>query len=155
MNTKYKHLNCEERTLIQLSLERGCTMRAIALSLDRSASSISRELARNGWCDPRSQPARAGRPALAGGYRAATAHQRAALNRSRGRKLARLAEDGFLWAQVQKLLRQRYFPEQVAGILPRMFPDDSSIRASHETIDTALNAMPRGEFRAELLATLR
>jgi IS30 family transposase len=67
MNTKYKHLNCEERTLIQLSLERGCTMRTIALSLDRSASSISRKLARNRWCDPKSQPAQVGRPALAGG----------------------------------------------------------------------------------------
>jgi hypothetical protein len=38
-------------------------MRAIVLSLDRSASSISRKLAGNGWCDPRSQPVRAGRPA--------------------------------------------------------------------------------------------
>ena len=62
-------------------------------------------LARNGWCDPRSQPAQAGRPALAGGYRAAIAHQRAALNRSRSREPARLAIDGFLWSQVQKLLR--------------------------------------------------
>ena len=155
MKTKYKHLHCEERTLIQLSLERGCTMSAIALSLDRSVSSISRELARNGWCDPKSQPARVGRPALAGGYRAVTAHQRAALSRSRSRKPARLAEDGFLWSQVQKLLRQRYSPEQIAGILPRMFPNDSSMRASHETIYTALYAMPRGELRAELLATLR
>jgi IS30 family transposase len=126
-------------------------MNAIALSLDRSVSSISRELTRNGWCGPKSQPAQAGRPALTGGYRAAIAHQRAALNRSRGRKSARLAIDGFLWAQVQKLLRQRYSPEQIAGILPRMFPDDSSMRASHETIYTALYAMPRGE----LLATLR
>ena len=85
MKTKYKHLNCEERTLIQLSLERGCTTNAIVLSLDRSVSYISCELARNGWCDPKSQSARAGRPALAGGYRAVTAHQRTALNRSRGR----------------------------------------------------------------------
>ena len=61
-------------------------MTSIALSLGRSVSSISRELARNGWCDPKSRPAQAGRPALAGGYRAAIAHQRAALNRSRGRK---------------------------------------------------------------------
>ena len=96
MKTKYKHLNCEERTLIQLSLERGCTMNAIALSLDRSVSSISRELARNGWCDPRSQPAQASRPALAGGYRAVIAHQRAVLNRSRGPKPARLAVDCYL-----------------------------------------------------------
>ncbi len=81
--------------------------------------------------------------------------RRAALNRSRGRKPARLAMDGFLWTQVQKLLRQRYSPEQIAGILPRMIPDDSSMRASHETIYTALYAMPRGELRTELLATLR
>jgi IS30 family transposase len=105
MKTKYKHLNCEERTLIQLSLERGCTMNAIALSLDRSVSSISRALARNGWCDPKSQPAQAGRRALAAGYRAVIAHQRAALSRSTGRKPARLAINGFLWSQVQKLLR--------------------------------------------------
>jgi IS30 family transposase len=77
------------------------------------------------------------------------------LNRSRGRKPARLTEDGFLWAQVQKLLRQRYSPEQIAGIPPRLFPDDSSMRASHETIYTALYVMPRGELRAEMLATLR
>ncbi len=155
MNTKYKHLSCEERTLIQLSLERGCSIRAIARSLDRSASSISRELGRNQWCDPRSQPARSGRLALAGGYRAALADQRAFLARIQGRKPVRLAEDSYLWAQVQKLLRQRFSPEQIAGILPRMFPDDSSMRASHETIYTALYAMPRGELRAELLATLR
>ena len=74
MNTKYKHLNCEERTLIQLSLERGCTLRAIALSLDRNHSSVSRELSRNGWCNPKTVPTSGpGRPALAGGYRAAPA----------------------------------------------------------------------------------
>ncbi len=77
------------------------------------------------------------------------------LNRSRDRKPARLAIDGYLWSQVQKLLRQRYSPEQIASILPRMLPDDSSMRASHETIYKALYAMPRGDLRTELLATLR
>jgi IS30 family transposase len=93
MNTKYKHLNCEERTLIQLSLERGSTIRAIARSLDRCPSSISQELARNQWCGPRLVPAPVGRPTLAGGYRAVTAHHRASSNRSRGRKPIRLASD--------------------------------------------------------------
>ena len=77
MKTKYKHLNCEERILIQLSLEKGSTIRAIALSLDRSASSVSRELARNQWCSPQAQAFRPSRPALAGGYRAILAQQRA------------------------------------------------------------------------------
>jgi IS30 family transposase len=71
MNTKYKHLNCEERTLIQLSLERGCTIRVISRSLDRSPSSVSQEFARNDWCDPKLQPARADRPIWASGYRSA------------------------------------------------------------------------------------
>jgi len=47
---KYKHLNCEERTLIQLSLERGCTFRAIARSSDRYPCSTSRKLTKC-WCD--------------------------------------------------------------------------------------------------------
>ncbi|MEX3548178.1 MAG: helix-turn-helix domain-containing protein, partial [Burkholderia sp.] len=66
----YKHLSCEERTLIHLSLEQGCKLRAIARSLHRAPSSISRELRRNGWRAP--EPAAKqgpGRPLLAGGYR--------------------------------------------------------------------------------------
>ena len=85
MKTKYKQLNCEERILIQLSLEKGSTIRAIALSLGRSASSISRELARNQWCSPQAQAFRPGRSALAGGYRAVLAQQQARVARSSGR----------------------------------------------------------------------
>jgi IS30 family transposase len=116
---------------------------------------MSREFARKGRFDPRSKPLSDGRPALTGGCRAAIAHQHAALNRSRDRKPVRLAIDGYSWSQVQKLLRQRYFPEQIAGILPHMLPDDSSIRASHETIYTVLYAEPRSGLRTELLANLR
>jgi len=119
---------------MQLCLAKGSTIRAIALSLDRSASSVSRELARNQWCSPQAQAFRPGRPALAGGYRAVLAQQRACVARSNSRKPALLASDSFLWSQVQKLLKQRYSPEQIAGMLPRMFPDDLSMRVSHETI---------------------
>ena len=108
MKTKYKHLNCEERVLIQLSLEKGCTIRAIALSLDRSASSVSRDLARNPLRSRQSQASRPGSPALAGGCRAILAQQRARVARSSGRKPPLLASDGFLWAQVHKLLKQSY-----------------------------------------------
>ena len=52
MGTNYKHLSCEERTLIQLILEQGCSLRIIARSLQRAPSSISRELKRNGWTNP-------------------------------------------------------------------------------------------------------
>ena len=67
MGTNYKHLSCEARTLIQLSLEQGCTLRVIARSLQRAPSSISRELKRNGWTNPATGPRKRGRPLLAGG----------------------------------------------------------------------------------------
>ncbi|MBN4054295.1 helix-turn-helix domain-containing protein [Nitrospira defluvii] len=49
MGKQYSHLSCEERVLIQLSLERACSMSEIARSLDRPTSTIIRELNRNGW----------------------------------------------------------------------------------------------------------
>lgn len=66
MGMNYKHLSCEERTLIQLSLEQGCTLRVIARSLQRVPSSISRELKRNGWTNPTTGLRKRGHPPLAG-----------------------------------------------------------------------------------------
>src|SRR5258706_1521200 len=77
MGTSYKHLSCEERTMIQWSLGQGCTLRAIARSVQRAPSSISRELDRNGWRNQADAPKNRGRPPLAGGYRAPLAQQRA------------------------------------------------------------------------------
>ncbi|MDQ6977922.1 MAG: helix-turn-helix domain-containing protein, partial [Ghiorsea sp.] len=52
MGKHYTHLNNEERSLIQVSLELGQSQADIALSLNRPRSCISRELARNGWKKP-------------------------------------------------------------------------------------------------------
>ena len=61
MGTNYEHLSCEERTLIQLSLEQGCSLRVIARSLQRAPSSISHELKRNGWTNPTTDPRKSSR----------------------------------------------------------------------------------------------
>ena len=134
METNYKHLSCEERTMIQLSLEQGYTLRAIARSVQRAPSSISRELKRNGWNNPATAPKKRGRPLLAGGYRAPLAQQRADGLASTARCPSRLVMDGPLWGHVERLLRQRHSPEQVAGILQRMNPNQPSLQVSHETI---------------------
>ncbi len=155
MGTNYKHLSCEERTMIQLSLEQGCTLRAIARSVQRAPSSISRELKRNGWINPATAPRKRGRPPLAGGYRAPLAQARADERAHAPRKPSRLALDGPLWEHVERLLRRAHSPEQIAGILRRMHPDDPTHQVSHETIYTAIYAMPRGELRSELIACLR
>ena len=49
MGKFYEHLTIEERALILAKLETGCKVRAIARSLQRSPSTISRELKRCGW----------------------------------------------------------------------------------------------------------
>jgi len=155
MGKKYEHLGIEERTMIQLGLEQRCTLRAIARSVHRSPSTITRELARNGWTCPGARPIKRGRPPVAGGYRAGAADGRARQLAATPRCPSRLATDGPLWPIVEDLLRQRHSPEQIAGILARMHPDNPVLQASHETIYTAIYAMPRGELRSELIACLR
>jgi IS30 family transposase len=155
MGTNYKHLSMEERTMIQMGLEQGCTLRAIALSVQRPPSTVSRELKRNGWANPATEPRRRGRPRVAGGYRATVAQARACELAAMPRSPSRLAMDGPLWPLVEELLRTCHSPEQIAGILRRMHPDESTLQVSHETIYTAIYAMPRGELRSELIACLR
>ena len=153
MDTKYKHLSCEERALIQLMLEQGCTLRAIARSVQRSPSTISREVARNASSHP---ARRADRNCLrSGAYTALAAQARADRRAATPRRLSRLAIDGPLWPHVEALLRRHRSPEQIASMLARMFPDLPALHVSHETIYTALYAMPRGELRSELIACLR
>ena len=108
MGTNYEHLSCEERTMIQLSLEQRCKLRAIARSLQRATSSISRELRRNGWRNPATLPVKPGRPLLDGGYRAPLVQQHADTLAGTARCPARLAHDGPLWPQVECLLRARH-----------------------------------------------
>ena len=144
MGTKYKHLSMEERTMIQMGLEQGCTLRG-----------ISRELKRNGWTAPATEPPRRGRLRVTGGYRATVAQARATELAAKPRCPSRLAMDGLLWPSVEDLLRTSHSPEQIAGILRRMHPDEPALQVSHETIFTMIYAMPRGALRSELIACLR
>ncbi|MHA6851823.1 helix-turn-helix domain-containing protein, partial [Ralstonia pseudosolanacearum] len=45
---KYKHLSAEERAVIMIEHRKGSSVRGIARLLGRNASTISRELVRNG-----------------------------------------------------------------------------------------------------------
>lgn len=154
MDTQYRHLRLEERVVLQLALERGFSQRAIAAELGRAPSSISRELARNGW-RTRPQPARRGRPLRAGGYRAVVAQARAQQHAQTPRVARRLGPASPLWPELLALLRRRHSPQQIARILRRMHPTEPERVVSHETIYTAIYAMPRGELRREIIACLR
>ncbi len=154
MGKHYTQLSIEERTLIQTQLELGMKPAAIAAGLNRSPSTVLRELARNGWKREK-VPRGPGRPSRAGGYHAPVAHRRAQAWQVAPRVERKLRPDTALWDHVMRYLQAGYSPEQVAGTLGIVHPDQPSLQVSHETIYTAIYAMPRGELRTEVIGWLR
>ena len=101
MGKIYKQLSIEERTMIQTQLSMGFKPGQIARELGRSAGTLSRELKRNGWVRPK-LPRGAGRPAVAGGYRADVAQQRATACTVRPHTLRKVRPDTVLWKHVTR-----------------------------------------------------
>lgn len=134
-----RSLTLAEREEISRGLAAGRSLRSIALRLGRAASTISRELNRNGGLDS---------------YRAHAADQ-AAWDRARRPKRCKLAQNRPLATLVAGLLRQRWSPWQIAGRLKRMYPHHENCRVSHETIYKTLFIQARGALKKELVAHLR
>lgn len=132
-------LSLAEREDISRGLAAGRSIRAIAASLERAPSTVSREIDRNGGTK---------------GYRASQAEQ-AAWDRARRPKPCKLAMHPALAARVAEKIQRQWSPEQVAGWLRRTYPDDASRQVSHETIYRTLYIQSRGALKQELLAHLR
>ena len=128
-----------EREEISRGLARGASLRLIAAGLGRAASTVSRELRRNGGSER---------------YRAASADRRA-WDRALRPKPCKLAMHEPLRRIVAGKLAQNWSPEQIAGWLRRTYPDDEAYRVSHETIYRSLFVQARGVLKKELQAHLR
>jgi IS30 family transposase len=115
------------------------SMRAMAASLGRAPSTISREIRRNGG---------------SGGYRASEADQ-AAWDRARRPKPCKLIQNRALARIVAQKLKQLWSPEQIAGWLKYTYSDDETYQVSHETIYRSLFIQARGALKKELLQHLR
>src|SRR5919198_107722 len=170
-----RYLSFAEREEIALLRARGCGVRAIARQLGRSPSTTSRELRRNaatrgGRLDYRATTAqwhadrRARRPKTAklppnqalrtyvqdrpAGVLAppdgipAPGPDVGWIGRPHGRRKDRR------WAAA-------WSPQQIANRLRADFPEDGSMRISHEAIYQALYVQGRGALRRELTACLR
>jgi IS30 family transposase len=151
MGKSYTQLSLVERALLQTQLGLRWSPAAIAAGLQRARSTITREMARNGWL-PEPEIALRGRPRIAGGYRAEAAHERAARLAIKPRVVRKLVVGSALFGHIVEHLRRGLSPEQIAFTLGSM---DEPVRLSHETIYTALYAMPRGQLRARILTLLR
>src|SRR5881275_3465278 len=169
-----RYLSFAEREEIAVLLAGGFGVREIARRLGRAPSTISRELQRNA-------ATRTGRPE----YRASTAqrHAERRAQRPKPAKLAVNAElrayvqdrlsgtvqrpDGSVagpdiaWRGRRQGPRKDrrwgrcWSPEQISGRLRLDFPDDESMRVSHEAIYQSLYVQGRGALRRELTACLR
>ena len=137
---RYKQLGAEERATIMLMKRDGCGLREMGRFLKRSASTISREPNRDLGTES--------------DYVASRAGEQAHSLRCSPRKVLKLVAGNPLFEIVQANLKKKWSPEQIAGTLKSMYPDQPSQRVSHETIYHTLYAMPRGELRRELIACL-
>ncbi len=126
-------LSVIEREQISRGLAAGVSVRSIARELTRAASTISREITRNG-----------GREA----YRAQAAEERSerVACRPRARKLSR---NTVLRDLVETKLKENWSPQQISRWLVVTYPDDESLRVSYQTIYLTLFVQARGARKRE------
>jgi len=132
-------LSLMDREEISRGLVAQKSFRSIAKALNRSPSTISREVRRNG-----------GRQA----YRAARSDQRAWDCATRP-KSCKLAFNDLLCQLIARKLRRKWSPQQIAGWLKRKHPEEEHLRVSHETIYRSLYVQTRGVLKKELQECLR
>jgi len=132
-------LTLAEREDISRGIASGSSIRDIAKCLERAAATVSREVARHG-----------GRPE----YRAHEADNQAWESALRP-KACLLAIHVKLQEIVASKLILDWSPEQISGWLKIQYPDDESMRVSHETIYRSLFIQARGVLKKELIGHLR
>ena len=132
-------LTAPEREEISRGIAAGSSIRRIAGAIERSPSTVSREIARHGGATR---------------YRAAEAESRT-WDQARRPKPCLLARHPRLRRVVARRLQLNWSPEQIAGWLKVQFADDGGMRVSHETIYRSLFIQARGVLKKELIGHLR
>ena len=131
-------LTLSEREEISRGIASHLSLRTIATQLERSPSTISREINRNGSLKH---------------YRANQA-DKAAWVRAHRPKQCKLAGKPMLRQIVARKLRSNWSPEQIAGWLKREYLEERN-QVSHETIYRSLFIQARGVLKKELQQYLR
>jgi len=170
-----RYLSFAEREEIALLRVQGTTMQEVARQLGRAASTISRELRRNaatrsGGLEYRATTAQWHAERAARRPKQAKLARSAALRTYVEERLAGVvvAPSGdpvpgpvVSWKSRRHGPRKNrrwanaWSPEQIARRLPVDFPDDETMRISHEAIYQALFVQGRGALRRKLTACLR
>ena len=170
-----RYLSFAEREEIAVLRARGCGVREIARVLGRSPSTISRELRRNaatrgGGLEYRASTAqwhadRRGRrpkpaklavnPELRRYVQDRLCRCGGAARRGRRRRSSGRVDRPASGRRKDRRWARSWSPEQISNRLRLDFPDDESMRVSHEAIYQSLYIQGRGALRRELTACLR
>jgi DNA-binding CsgD family transcriptional regulator len=170
-----RYLSLAEREEIAILRAQQQGVREIARRVGRSPSTISRELRRNAstrshWVEYRATTAqwhaerRASRPKVAKlaankALREYVQDRLAGVITTPAGELVAGPEVRFIGRRhghrADRRWARSWSPEQIANRLPFDFPDDESMRVSHETIYQALYVQGRGALKRELVACLR
>ena len=137
----YSHIDFSEREEISRLLAMGAGIREIGRRLGRDAGTISRECRRAGY--------------TRWSYRAQYTHQKAWLSRHRARRSRKLDRHERLKTYVFERLDQCWSPRQIAKRLREDYPDDTTMRISHETIYQYLYVLGRGTLKKQILRYFR
>jgi IS30 family transposase len=132
-------LTLDERELISRGIAALQSIRSIAQELYRPASTVSREISRNGGYDK---------------YRAVDAENQAWVRALRP-KYCKLSTNKLLQHVISNKLTIHWSPEQIAGWLKRKYPNEEHNQVSHETIYRSLFVQARGVLKKELMQYLR
>lgn len=136
----YTHISAFERGKIQAYLSEGLTRMEIATHLGRSPASIGRELARNGTRH---------------GYVAEHAQKHYLQRRQVCHPRSKMEHKPLQDYVRQKIREEEWTPEIVAHRLALDFPDDPTMRISHETIYRELYARHHLRFLVAYLPQAR
>jgi len=142
MNTKkHRRLSLKERVIIQTLLEEDKTKSFIAIKLNRSRSTVTREV--NKWVSNPDDR-----------YDASLADWLAKDDYLNKRNLDKIATHGLLRFYVYKGLLKNWSPEQISGRIKIDFPNDPIMTISHEAIYMHIYSHPQARLNKKLIKLL-
>jgi len=138
---KRRRLTLKERVIIETLLKEKKTKSYIAISLDRSRSTIGREV--NKWVQTKKDS-----------YDAELAHWCAKENYLNKRNLDKISTYSLLKFFVYRGLLSNWTPEQISGRLKELYPNDLIMSISHEAIYRHIYTRPQARLNKKLIKLL-
>lgn len=141
MTTTYARLDFQDREEISRGIWAHENFAAIAQRINRPTSTVTREVWGNvkySWC-----------------YRAERAEERSKEKKRIGRRPRKLDTNARLKEYVYAKLKIEWSPEEIVKRMKLEYPEDTTMRLSHETIYQHLYCLPKGELKKELMKSLR